>query len=317
MDEISNITIKEAADFFRGHDDFLILSHTNPDGDTMGCSHGLCGALQRMGKRARIGCADPLSPRLSHLREAITEQDFEEKTIVSVDIADKRLMGELEEKYGDKVMLAVDHHVSHVPFAEKRLVEPFAAAACETVYEIVKELGVKMDKALASCFYTGLATDTGCFRYPNVTPRTHRIAAELYEFDFDYGTLNYVLFDMKTRARVALEQKILADLEFFCGGKCAMIVLPKALLASVDSEDANGISALPRQIEGVEVGVVIKEKDDCWRVSMRSQNLVDVQKIASRMGGGGHMRAAGCSLHGTVEEVKKQLVEAIGGELDK
>ena len=309
--ELCSISIEQAAQFFLKNDDFLILCHASPDGDTLGSGYALCGALQRLGKRAKIACADSLSPRLSHLEKAVVKQDFEEKTIVSVDIADRKLLGRLEEEYGGRVELAIDHHVSHVPFAPARLIFPDAAATCEIIFELLTAMKVKLDEKLAACIYTGIATDTGCFRYSNVTPRTFAIAAELIKFDFGFGALNYLLFEMKSRARLVLEQAVLSGVEFYCEGKCAVVAISKSLLDSADSEDANGIASLPRQIEGVEVSVIIKEKEDCWKISMRSQDAVDVQKICSLFGGGGHIRAAGCSMYGDIESVKRQLVSAI------
>lgn len=311
MNKATNITLEQAAEFLKTHDDFLILSHANPDGDTFGCSHGLCGALQRIGKRARIECADPMSSRLLFMKEAVKEQDFEPKTIVTVDVADKSLLGGLEKKYGDKVDLAIDHHLSHVPFAKRIYVEDEAAAACEIIYDLVLLLGTKIDPALAQCIYAGIATDTGCFKFGNTTAASHYKAGKLMEYGFDCGALNYRLFDMKSKARIALEQKVIDGMEYFAEGKGAIVILPKALLDSVDFEDINGISAIPRQIEGVEVGIVLKEKEDCWKASMRSNN-VNVQEICGLFGGGGHTGAAGCSFKNqTPEEIKEKIKTAV------
>lgn len=311
MNKATNITLEQAAEFLKANDDFLILSHANPDGDTFGCSHGLCGALQRIGKRARIECADPMSHRLVFMKEAVEEQSFEPRTIVTVDVADKSLLGKLEEKYGDKVDLAIDHHVSHVPFAKRIFVEDTAAAACEIIYDLVLLLGAKIDSKLAQCIYAGIATDTGCFKFGNTSPLTHIKAGKLMEYGFDCAALNYRLFDMKSKARIALEQKVIEGMEYFAGGKGAVVVLPKSLLDSVDFEDINGISAIPRQIEGVEVGIVLKEKENGWKASMRSNN-VNVQELCGLFGGGGHIRAAGCSFKNqTPEEIKEKIKTAV------
>lgn len=316
LNKATNVSLEEAAKFLLSKDDILILSHANPDGDTFGCSYGLCSALQKAGKRVRIACADPLPANFFHLKEAVKEQDFEEKTVVSVDIADKTLLGKLERKYGDKVELAIDHHLSHVPFAKLRYVDDEAAACCEIVYDLIKLLGVEIDTAMAMCIYTGIATDTGCFKFGNTTKLTHEKAGELMEYGFDAATLNYRLFDMKSRARIRLEQFVLEHLDFFADGKGAVVALHKQLLDSVDSEDINGISALPRMIEGVEVGVVLKEKEDCWKASMRSLK-VDVQKICKKFGGGGHLNAAGCSFENmTVNEIVAQVKAAVCEELE-
>lgn len=308
MNKATNLILEQAADFLLSRDYFLILSHTSPDGDTCGCAHALCGALQRLGKHAKIKCADPLAKNLMYLKNAIAEENFEEQTIVSVDIADKKLLGDLEEEYGDKIELAIDHHVSHVPFAKRIFVDDTAAAACEIVFFLIKLLGVQLDEALAACLYTGIATDTGCFRYGNTTAKTHKIAAELMGYGFDYSGLNYVLFDMKSKSRVKFEQSALAGMEFFADDKGAYIILTKEMLDKVDSEDVNGVASLPRLIEGVEVGIVFKQKDDGWKMSMRSNTYVNVQEICGKFGGGGHVRASGCFVKGTIDEVKAAVL---------
>lgn len=306
-----NITIREAADFFRSHDRYTILCHANPDGDTAGCGYGLLRALLKLGKTARVRCSDPISERFAFMWEGIAEPEFTEETVVSVDVADSRLLGKYEKEYEGRIVFAIDHHVSHVDFSELLLNEPDAAACCETIYRIIEELGVPLDPAIAACLYTGITTDSGCFRYPSVTPDTHRIAAKLLEQDFGFAELNYVLFERKTRERLSLEETIYREMEFLCDGKCAVMILPKALLESVDSEDVNGISALPRQIEGVEIGVVIKEKENGWKASLRS-NSVNVQKICAAFGGGGHIRAAGCSFtESDPHKVRALLLEKI------
>ncbi len=306
------INFKEAADFLRENDDFLILSHANPDGDTLGCAYALCAALQSMGKKAKNICADEISERFAYMKEGIVVQDFEPKTFITVDVADKKLLGDFEAVYGDKINLAVDHHVSHVRFAERLLLEADAAACAQTVYKLIKELGVTMTKEIAACLYTAIVTDSGCFKYSSVSPETHLIAAELIKFDIGFDRINYVFFDMKTKERIELEKKIYSDLEYYFDGKCALIALSKELLDSVDTEDGNGISALPRQIEGVEIGIVLKEKKNGWKASLRANASADVQKICTVFGGGGHTKAAGCFFGDmSLEEAKKLLLSEV------
>lgn len=306
-----NISIREAADFFRTHDHYTILCHANPDGDTAGCGYGLLRALIRLGKKARVRCADPISERFSFMWEGVFSPDFDEETVVSVDVADSRLLGAYEREYEGRVVLAIDHHVSHVDFSELLLNEPDASACAETIYRIIRELDIPPDGGIAACLYTGIATDSGCFRYSSVTPETHRIAADLLEYDFGFAELNYLLFERKTRARIILEETIYREMEFYCAGRCAVIILGKELLEEVDAEDINGISAIPRQVQGVEIGVVIKQKGNGWKASLRS-NTVDVQKICTAFGGGGHIRAAGCSFtERDPAEVRSRLLDEI------
>lgn len=307
------ITIEEAAAFLLEHDRYTILSHANPDGDTAGCAYALCSALRSIGKKANVRCADKISDRFSFMWANVPKEEFDEETVISVDVADRLLLGKIDEEYGGRVELAIDHHKSHVCFEKRLLNEPEAAACAQTVFKVIGAMKIPLDKDIAACLYTAIVTDSGCFKFSSVSPETHRIAAQLLEFDFGFAELNYNLFDLKTKARVALEERIYHDMEYYFDGKCAVVVLPKSAIKDVDSEDTNGISSLPRQVMGVEVSAIIKEKDDGWKASLRSNRYVDVQELCMKFGGGGHIRAAGCSFKGiTAEEVKQQLLAEIG-----
>ena len=312
------IAVSEAEEFIKSRDNFLIISHSNPDGDTLGCAFALCRALQKLGKKAKNVCADEISTRYDFMKEAVEVQEFEPQTYITVDVADRKLLGSYDKLYGDKIDLAIDHHISHVDFAKKLLISPYAAAAAETVYKLILELGSELlDPQIAACLYTGISTDSGCFKYSCANAETHCIAAELLEYDFDHSKIDYVFFDMKTKSRIALEEKIYRDLEYFFDGRCAVVALTREQLATVDSEDSNGLSAIPRMIEGVEVGVVFKQRENgSWKASLRSNSEVNVQKICSLFGGGGHVKAAGCSFYNmSLEEAKRKLTEEIGKAL--
>ena len=310
------IAVSEADDFIKAHDNFVIISHANPDGDTLGCAFALCRALQKLGKKAKNICADEISHRYDFMKKAVEVQDFEPQTYITVDVADVKLLGDFEKIYGGKIDLAIDHHISHVDFAKYLLIEPHAAAAAQTVYKVILELGggELFDDQIAACLYTGISTDSGCFKYSCADPETHRIAAELLEYNFDHSELDYVFFDLKTKSRIELEKKIYDSIEFFCGGKCALVSVTKEQLDSIDPEDVNGISAIPRCIEGVEVSVVMKQRSNgSWKASLRSNRDVNVQKICSVFGGGGHERAAGCSFGSAgLDEAKQRIISAIG-----
>ncbi len=310
------IIFSEAAEFIKEHDNFLIISHANPDGDTLGCGYGLCRALQQIGKKAKNICADEISDRYDFMKKCTEAQEFEPETYITVDVADRKLLGDFDKLYGDRIDLAIDHHVSHVDFAKKLLLEPYAAAAAQTVYKLLTALEVPMDADIAACLYTGISTDSGCFKFPNADSETHRIAAELLSFDFDHAKIDYVFFDMKSRARIALEEKIYHNIEYYFDGKCAVVILTKEQLGSVDPEDINGLAVIPRSIEGVHVGVLLKQRSNGWKVSLRSNSDTDVQKICSAFGGGGHAKAAGCSFTGiTADEVKSRIIAEIGKAL--
>lgn len=308
------IDAKKAADFLRENDNYLILMHASPDGDTLGSGSALCLALQRLGKRAKAVCPDKIPHRFDYLFAGIDKTDFEQENVVCVDIADTKLLGEMK-AVGDTAKLVIDHHATHREYAEMAFIEPESAAACELIYAVINELGVTVDEEIASCLYTGIATDTGCFKFSNVTPRTHVIAADLIEKGANFERINYVMFVEKTRGRIRLEQEALNRVKFFGDGKIAVLTVPLALVNSIsdiDEDDIGALSAIPREISGVEVGICVKEKKEgMFKASLRTSDNVDAAEIAQRFGGGGHARAAGCSFNGmTLEKSVETIVEA-------
>lgn len=309
------IDVLQAAEFLKSNDDYLILMHANPDGDTLGCGFALCGALRRMGKRAKAVCPEEIPHKFDYLFAAAAEQqEFEPKTIVCVDVADTKLLGDMKE-VGDKAELCIDHHETNTGYAKRTLVHPEYASACELVYEVMTALGVEFDRELANCIYTGAATDTGCFKFSNTTPQTHMIAAEMMKFGADFARINYVNFDLKSQGRIKLEQEVLNDIKYFEGGRVALVTVTRALLDTIreiDSDDIGALSNIPRQIEGVDVGICVKEKKPgVFKVSMRTSSLVNAAEVCAGLGGGGHMRAAGCSFEDvTLDEAVDRIVAA-------
>ncbi len=306
------IDVKDAADFLRTRDNYLILMHASPDGDTLGSGYALCGALQRMGKKARAVCPDDIPKKFDYLMEAAKEQIFEPENIVCVDIADTKLLGKMKEM-GDKAALCIDHHISNTEYAERLLLKADYSSAAEAVFEVIKELSVPIDTILADCVYTGVSTDTGCFKFSNTTAKTHKTAAELMELGADFARINYVMFDLKSQGRIKLERTVLSNIHYYADGHIAVISVTKKLLSDipdVDSDDVGALSALSRQIEGVDIGICFKEKEDgIFKASMRSSEKINVSEIAAKLGGGGHKHAAGCSFDCPLEEAEKILVE--------
>jgi len=307
------IELKEAADFLLNNDDYLILMHASPDGDTLGCGFALCGALQKLGKRAKAVCPDEIPHRFDYMREGIIEQQFEHKTIVAVDVADTKLLGDMKET-GDKAHLCIDHHVSNTEYAERLLLREHYAAACELMYELLCEMGADIDRPVANCLYTGVATDTGCFKFSNTKPQTHIIAAKLMECGAEIAPINYAMFELKTQGRLKLEQEVMKNIRFYGEGHVAVISVMLDTLAAIpdiDSDDVGAMAAIPRQIEGVDIGISIKEKKKgLFKASLRSSERIDVAKIAQQFGGGGHARASGCSFTCSYDEVEKTIVAA-------
>ena len=303
-----------AVSMLKDADKILILTHRNPDGDTLGSGFALLRALRQLGKRVKLLNADAINEKYAHLYEGLSEESFEEEFIVSVDVAERKLLGDLMEKYADKVDLSIDHHGTGKLFAKKTYCESESASACEIVYEIIKALGAKIDKGIADCIYTGCSTDTGCFKYSNVTPRTHRIAAELIEFGADHSKINEKMFDTKSMNSIMLERMCYESLEVFGGGKVAVITVTKEMLrkSGTDKSALDAIKPITRQIEGVEIGLTVKEEDGgASGVSIRTSENYDASAICAHFGGGGHIRAGGCEIKDTPENAKEKVIEYI------
>lgn len=313
------IDFNEAAGFLKESENVLILTHRNPDGDTLGSGFALLRALKNMGKRVKLINADPIPQKFAFLNEGIGEDDFEEDFVVSVDVAERKLLGDsLMEKYGDRVDLAIDHHGTSRLFADKTYCESDSASCCEIIYTLIKAMGTPITKEIADCIYTGCSTDTGCFKYSNVTPRTHIIASELIEAGADYSRINVRMFETKSMGDFMLQKMCLDSLEIFAEGKAAMITVTKAMLSEcgVDKSALDAIKPVTRQIEGVEIGITVKEEDNGKvGISIRTGENADASAICAHFGGGGHVRAAGCEMKGTVEEAKEKIKKYITEEV--
>ncbi len=310
------ISFREAVGELKNADNILILTHVNPDGDTLGSGYALLRALRKMGKKVKLINGDKINKKYDYLFSGTEDCDLEPDFIVSVDVAERKLLGErISAEFGDRVNLAIDHHESSRRFAQKTYCESDSASCCEIIYLIIKELGAEIDSDIASCVYTGCSTDTGCFKYSNVTPRTHRIAAELIELGARHSKINEVMFDTKTMNDIMLERMCLESLEIFGGGKVAVISVTKAMLrdSGTDKSALDAIKPLTRQIDGVEIGITVKEEENGKvGVSVRTSENYDASAICAHFGGGGHIRAAGCEFKNkTPVEAKSQVTEYI------
>lgn len=317
MKQTNNIS--EIAKFIKENDCFAILTHQYPDGDTLGSAYALCGMLQQMGKKAKVLVNGTLPEKFQYLETGIDKNDFEAVNFVGVDVADRKLLGELE-FYADRIKLAIDHHETHRPFAELYYVKADSAANCENIFELGKELGVTFNKAICNALYTGIATDTGCFKYSNVTPKTHIIAAQLMEYGCDSYTINKAMFETVSRKKKALEAFVVGNMEYYHNGEIAFAYTTKEILNRFDiSEDqVEGISAIPRTIEGVKVGITLREKDEkTFKISVRTNDGVNAGEICNNFGGGGHAAAAGCAIEGSLQQVKELLLPVVCKYLEK
>ena len=309
---MKRIDVSEAAQILKENDRFVIVTHVNPDGDTLGSAFGLMRALKKLGKSAKVVNEKPIPKDFGFITAAGDEFEGDE-TIVAVDIADSKLMGALENEYKDRTLLCIDHHGSNTGYAQNLLLESSAAAACEIIFKVIKELGVEIDSDMATALYTGISTDTGCFRYSNVTADTHIYAAQLIEKGAEHVKSDTLMFETKTMSYFMLQKMALEKMEVLFDGRVAIVTLTRKMFeeSGADENCADAIKAIPRQIEGVLIGITIREDEEAIHVSFRTHAPYDASEICRRFGGGGHARAAGCEFRLGDSDVKKKLTEVL------
>ncbi|MBQ4128210.1 MAG: bifunctional oligoribonuclease/PAP phosphatase NrnA [Ruminococcus sp.] len=306
------ITLTEAATLLNENDNFHILTHRYPDGDTLGSAFALCYALRTLGKNANVKVCGKIPSKFSYLTENYCEQDFVCDFVVSVDVAALSLLGELEEEYKERINLCIDHHGSNSMVADNICVDASCAAAAEIIYVLLKAMKVEITRDIANCIYTGISTDTGCFCYTNTTAQTHHIAAEIIDLGCDFALINRINFETKTRAKLKMERMVYDTMEFYCGGKCAIIYTTLAMQKALGAGDdeMEGLASIPRQIEGVKMGITMREKEDgTFKVSVRTNDGVNASDFCAHFGGGGHVAASGCSIKGDLATVKYLLIK--------
>ena len=312
METAKMTDISAAAKLVFGNDRILILTHVNPDGDTLGSACALCLALRSAGKQANISNSEPIPQKYHFMTELVPDEDFAPEFVMSVDVADEKLLGSKNQNlWGGKISLAIDHHSTNRLFAAETCLEGESASCAEIIYLMIKAMGVAVSKDMANCLFTGVTTDTGCFRYYNVTSRTHRIAAELIDCGAEAGMINELMFERKTLAQLELQRRCLERLELLFSGRMALFTITARMSEETgcDESDFDPIVMLSRQIEGVKLGVTLKERaNGSVRASVRSNEEVNAAAFCSAFGGGGHVRAAGCSFSCTMDEARKLVI---------
>ena len=311
-------TIKEAALWLQDRDEYLILTHRRPDGDAVGCAVSLCLGLRSLGKTAWIWANPQFTPRYAdRLAGLTTDTLWDTATIISVDMAAESLLPLNGEQFAGKCLLSLDHHPSNTGYAAESLVQTECAGCGELIWDLLEELGVEITAEMAEAIYIAISTDTGCFRFANTTARTLRTAAKAVEHGAKIAPINRELFEIKTKGRLQLEARIMANLEFYAGGKVAIACLPQTWVEELEvtEDDLDSISGFPRSIEGVCVGVMIRDSEPGRaKMSVRTDKGYNASAYCGRLGGGGHAAAAGCSIPGTLEEGKQAILQVLREE---
>ncbi len=315
------ITLAETADMLKSARKILIIAHARPDGDTIGSCMALRELLNMLGKETLIVCDDDLGARLR--RVFSTENfpveaagEFESDLIVACDVAQLELAGEYGKKLEGIVDLKIDHHPDGARYAKKNYIDSTAPAVGEIMFRLAKELGV-LNMAAAEYMYAAIASDTGGFKYSNVTPFTFRTAAELLEYGVDCAAINHELFECITRKEIVATTAAYNALHYYLDGRIACICFTNRMKEEneLTDEDIGNLASLPRRIMGVELAVVIKQKSDeqgQFKISMRSGPTVKANELCAIFGGGGHARAAGAMTDASDGvEAEKKIIETV------
>ena len=304
--------------------EMIILPHVYADGDALGSCLALGLALKKTDKRVTIYLGEEIPYIYDFLpgREltAVYPQPVGKFDLaVAVDTGDlERLGSRLEAFSSGKVTVNMDHHGTNTEFAQLNYVDSQASASGEIIYRLIGLLGIPMDAEIATCLYTAISTDTGGFRFSNTTPETHRITAELVEKGALVSDISQRVFETTSLQKVMLMGAAIQSLELFDSGKIAFITIGDETMKNTDAreEDCDGIVNIGRNIRGVEVAVMLRRRENGEvKVNLRSKNYVDVSAVAARNSGGGHKRAAGCTMSGSLEDVKEALLREIRGVL--
>lgn len=307
------MNIRETAEWLKQLDSVLILTHVRPDGDTIGCGAALCQALRDMGKEAHLLYNDGITSTYEKYAAPYwAAENFTPEHIVAVDIATVELFPDNAKCYAQSVELCIDHHPSNTFYAANTCLDTKAAAACEIVYEIVREM-TAVTPTIALALYVGISTDCGCFQYANTTPKTHRIAAELMELT-DVAAVNHDLFRTKSRVRLAMESRMLSEMELYDKGRVVVMQIPLSLREEFHATEADieELSSLAAQVEGTDCGITLRElKSGVIKISLRTGPRVDACAACQKLGGGGHRAASGATVEGTMDEVKAKILAAV------
>ena len=315
---MQRIGYEETEQFLLENDNFLVVCHACPDGDTVGSASALVMLMRKKGKTAWAYCPDEVPEKLIPFAgEGIFTKNIPENAVkISVDVATPAMLGGMQEDFG-MFDLSIDHHKVNTIPCERLLIRDNFISNAEIIADLYDQLSVGIDKEAAICLYAGISSDSGGFRYSNTRPETMRLAARLMETGIDFAAINRQLFDKITPPVLALMKAAYGSVELFFGGKLAIVTISKEEYeqSGASDTDLDEIKSIPRRIDGVEVAAMIRPKGDMAQVSLRSNEYFDVAAFCREMGGGGHTRAAAFRTEGTPEQARNMLIKALEGRI--
>ena len=308
------LTIAETAEVLLQNDNYIMLTHRRPDGDTIGSAAALCGGLRALGKTAAVLENPQFTEKFKPYLEGLTVPTVPENAyLISVDVATEGILAYNTVDYVNQIRLKLDHHARSSDFAELGCVDAGAAACAEIVLALLQQMRAPIEKRTAEALYVGLSTDTGCFRFSNVTSNTLRAAAACIDANADTFAINRVMFLTKRLPRLQLEAHLTQTTEFYADGKVAVSAIPDALKVELGltEDDIDDISGFGREIAGVEIAVMLRQEGTRGKISVRTSPDYNASELCARLGGGGHKAAAGASVDGGIEAAKSAILDAI------
>lgn len=309
------MTKRDVAVWLSERDDFCILTHRKPDGDTVGCAAALCLGLRKLGKRAHVLANPELTPKLAWLHEGLTAAVPEEgDTLVCVDVASPGMLPKAFAPYQERIQLRIDHHGSATSFAPNELVEPQTGACAEIIYDILVEMWVELDETIARALYVGTSTDTGCFRFSNTTAHSFLVAAACTSAGAPVYELNQAFFETNSLARLRIQGWMVENARFLNDGEMVICSIPRTVEEELgtDEDDMDNISSFPRTIAGVKMAATLRQTSDGeTKISVRAVPGYDAAAVCAKFGGGGHKGAAGASIALPLEEAAKEVEKAM------
>ncbi len=327
MPEFQSLTFEEIIPRISEPADTLVLFHRNPDADAVGSAFAMKKVLSDLGSRTWCVCADEVPARLRFLTDGEQKSvlpesipaDMNTSRIIAVDTASPSQLGALHELYGGHIDLMIDHHGTGTPYAD-HYIRPEAAATGEIMFDLVKQLAtdkfVTITDLLCTMLYAAISADTGGFRFSNVTPETHMRAAELMASGIDCAEINHLLFDSFSLEQLRARSAGISNLTLYNDGKIAVITFPYALKAALGlrEEHLDTLVDVARSLMGVQIAISVRQPgtEGVFRASIRSSCDLDAAALCARFGGGGHKKAAGCTITAAdMDEAVKRILDEI------
>ncbi len=321
---ISTRTIQQLKRLFRTNRRFVILSHINPEPDTIGAALSLYHYLGSIGKQVRVYNADGVPgfmkfmPHAEVVTSRVPSGSFD--VAVCVDAGSTDMLGDHFDRFRRRVTVNIDHHRTNTLYGDLNIVDPDAAAACELVYHLFRRAGIPVDATVAALLLAGIIYDTGSFRYRNTTRRTLHIAARLMSHGADMAAISEQLYENQSPGRLKLLNRVLNTLEISPDGRIASVELTRNMYTATGTtkEDSEGMIDYPKSIGGVAVAILFREVSERrYKISLRSKLDLNISDIAETFGGGGHKNAAGCTIEGALPDVKRRVFEKVRERLHR